>query len=421
MSNGTTPKRARGGAIAALDVGSAKICCFIARPEDGARLRIVGIGHHAARGVRSGTIVDMDAAETAIRATVEAAEQMAGENIRHVVVNISGGKPESRLIAYEVSIAGHEIGEADIRRIVDPDRTRADVADERQVVHALPVGYTIDGSKGVRDPRGMYGERLGVNLHIVSAAAGAIRNLDTCIARCHLAIAERVVSPYASALACLVEDEKQLGVTLIDMGGGTTSVAVFFDGELVHTDSIPIGGVNVTKDVARGLSTPLDNAERVKTLHGSVLPSPSDDRDIIKVPLIGEDDDGETTQVPRSMLVGIIRPRLEETFEMVRSGLEAAGFDKVAGRRVVLTGGASQLTGVRELAATMLDKQIRMSRPRPFDGLAEAVGGPAFSTCAGLLSFPADNDQLAPERAYRPVEEPSGRLGRLGQWLRENF
>ncbi|MDP6804885.1 MAG: cell division protein FtsA, partial [Rhodospirillales bacterium] len=219
MNIGTTPKSGRGGAVAALDVGSAKICCFIARPDDGAHLRIVGIGHHAARGVRSGTIVDMDAAEIAIRATVEAAEQMAGENIRNVVVNISGGKPESRLIAYEVSIAGHEIGDADVRRIVDPDRTRADLPDERQVIHALPVGYTIDGSKGVRDPRGMYGERLGVNLHIVSAAAGAIRNLETCISRCHLAIEQRVVSPYASALACLVDDEKQLGVTLIDMGG----------------------------------------------------------------------------------------------------------------------------------------------------------------------------------------------------------
>jgi cell division protein FtsA len=205
------------------------------------------------------------------------------------------------------------------------------------------------------------------------------------------------------------------------MGGGTTSIAVFFDGELVHTDCVPVGGVHVTNDVARGLSTPLEDTERMKTLYGNAMPSPSDDREFIKVPRIGEDDDAESGQVPRSMLVGIIRPRLEEIFEMVRARLEATGFDKVAGRRVVLTGGACQLPGAPELAAMVLDKQVRLGRPRTVEGLAEAVSGPAFSTCTGLLGLGADTVAKAPTRAYRPTEEPNGRMSRLGQWIREYF
>ena len=425
MRRNAGSKRNRNGLIAALDVGSTKVCCLIAATDDGEAPRIVGIGHQVSRGLRSGAVVDMEAAEIAIRATVEAAEQMAGENIRQAVVNISGGTPESRLIAYEISIAGHEIGDSDLRRVLDPAEARIEMAAERDIIHAIPVGYTIDGNRGVRDPRGMFGERLGVNMHLVSAASGVIRNLSTCVARCHLDIESVVLSSYASALATLVEDEKQLGVTLIDMGGGTTSIAVFFDGELVHTDCVPVGGVHVTNDVARGLSTPLDDAERMKTLFGSAMPSPSDDRETINVPRIGEDDDAESGQVPRSMLVGIIRPRLEEIFEMVRARLEMTGFDKVGGRRVVLTGGACQLPGVPELAAMVLDKQVRVGRPRSVQCLAEAVSGPAFSTCAGLLGIGANAGAHiganTTNRAYRPTEEPNGRLNRLGQWLREYF
>ncbi|MFB3134381.1 MAG: cell division protein FtsA [Rhodospirillales bacterium] len=421
MEKGATQSKVRSGLIAALDVGTTKVCCFIARADGEGALRVVGIGHQVSGGLRCGAIVGMDAAEAAIRATVEAAEHMAGENIRRVIVNVSGGTPESRLIAYEVSIAGHEIGDADVRRILDPGSLLRRQPPDHVVIHAIPVGYSIDGNRGVRDPRGMFGQRLGVNMHIVSAGAGAVRTLETSVARCHLDIETKVVSPYASALACLVEDEKHLGVTHIDMGGGTTSIAVFFDGELTYTDSVPLGGCHVTNDIARGLSTPLGSAERMKTLYGSAMPSPSDDREIIKVPLIGEDGGSEPNQVPRSMLVGIIRPRLEEIFEMVRARLETAGFDSIAGRRVVLAGGASQLPGTRELAGMILDKQVRMGRPAPVDGLAEAVTGPAFATCAGLLNYAVNNRAEGSGGTYRPVEEPSGRLDRFGQWIRENF
>ena len=421
MSTKGNQNKSRSGLFAALDVGTTKMCCFIAKASVDKGLEIVGIGHQVSKGLRAGTIVNMDDAEASIRATVEAAEQMAGENIREVYVNLSGGNPASKLIAYEIELAGHQIGDNDLRRVLDVSSVLKDQPSDYELVHAIPVGYSIDGNRGVRDPRGMYGQRLGVNMHIVGASSGALRNLSTCISRCHLGIADKVVAPYASALSTLVEDEIQLGVTLIDMGGGTTSIAVFFDGELVHTDVLPVGGGHVTKDVARGLSTPLEHAERMKTLYGSALPSPSDDREVISVPQIGEDRTGEMTQVPRSMLVGIIRPRLEETFEMVRSRLEAAGFDKVAGRRVVLTGGASQLPGARELAGMILDKQVRQGLVRPAEGLAESMSGPAFATCAGLLNFAVNNQAEGASRAYRPTEGPSSRFGRLGQWFRENF
>lgn len=414
--------KVRNGLIAALDIGTTKACCLIARAPGGSDpFRVVGIGHHASQGVRHGALVDLEGAETTIRTTVEAAERMAGENVRGVVVNISTGQPRSHLVAYEVSVAGHEIGDGDLRRILDPAGVADSLPAEHDLVHAIPVGYAIDGCRGVRDPRGMYGQRLGVNLHLITAAAGAVRNLSTCVTRCHLEVEGRVVSPYAAALGCLVEDETQLGVTLIDMGGGTTSVAVFFDSELIYTDIIPLGGLHVTRDLARGLSTPMAQAERIKTLYGSCMPSPSDGRQTVEVPPIADDGASESGHVPRSLLVGIIQPRLEEIFEMVRARLKDAGYDRVAGRRAVLTGGASQLAGSQELAGQILDKQVRIGRPRGVDGLSEATSGPAFTTCAGLLRFAVNQAQEGGEPVYRPTHSAHGRFGRFGQWLRENF
>ena len=414
--------KTRHGLIAALDVGTTKVCCFIARATDEGGLRVLGIGHQLSRGMRNGAVVDMEEAETAIRAAVDAAEQLAEERIREVVVNVSGGNPVSTNVTVEVSVNGHEIGDQDIRRMLDHARHQTQ-SNERDLLHSIPIGFTVDGNEGIRDPRGMFGERLAVTIHLVSANPGPVRNLSTVIHRCHLDIESRVVSAYASSLACLVDDEKDLGVTCIDLGGGTTGISVFQGGHLVHTDTIPVGGVHVTNDIARGLSTPLVHAERMKTLYGCALPSPSDDREILKVPLVGEDEDGATNQVPRSMLVQIIQPRLEETFELVRSHLEAGGFDKVAGRRVVLTGGAAQMQGVRELAAMVLDKQVRLGRPVGMQGLAEATGGPAFATCAGLLRYAVLNAKAeAPAKSSRSaVSGGNGAFGRLGLWLRHNF
>lgn len=411
----------RNGLIAALDVGSTKVCCFLARVQDDGMPRIVGIGHQVARGMRAGAVIDLEELEHSIRAAVDAAEDMANERVRAVVVNLSGGGPGSTNVKVEVSMNGHAVNEADIRRMLDHGRAHHENA-ERDLIHAIPVDYTIDGNEGIRDPRGMYGERLGVAIHVISAATGPVRNLMTVVHRCHLDIEARVVSPFAAGLACLVDDEKELGVTCIDMGGGTTSIAVFVAGQLVHTDVIPVGGHHVTNDIARGLSTPLSYAERMKTLYGSAIPSPSDDREMLKVPLVGEDEDGASNQVPRSMLIQIIQPRLEETLELVRSHLEKSGFDKMAGRRVVLTGGASQMQGVRDLAGLVLDKQVRLGRPVGLHGLPESTNGPAFSTCAGLIRYAMAHQPVAKSgrKAIQEQESPGG-WGRIGSWLKRNF
>src|SRR5437763_639022 len=294
----------------------------------------------------------------------------------------------------------------------------AAAAADRQVVHSTPAGLSIDDSSGIRDPRGMVGERLGVNMHIVTAAKASVRNHAAVIGRSHLEVEALVVSPYAAGLACLVNDEMDLGVTVIDMGGGTTTAGVFFDGSLIFADTVPVGGTHVTNDIARGLSTPVAHAERLKALFGSAISSTLDEREMIAVPQMGEEDESHVNHVTKSLLVSIIAPRLEDTFEMVRDRLEASGFDKLAGRRVVLTGGACQLHGARELAGHILDKQTRIGRPTRIRGLAESTHGPAFSTAAGLLLFAVSERAESP---HSPRLAGNGVFGRVGQWLRETF
>lgn len=421
MTRRSPTQKPRQGLFAALDVGTSKVCCLIARTGSDGRTKIEGIGHQSAMGMRLGAVVDMEQADRAIRAAVEAAEQMAGETITDVVVNISCGKPKSRLIAYEISISGHQIDEADIRKILDPTGYANEVPQGRELLHTVPVGYSIDGNRGVPDPIGMWGERLGVNVHLVTTESGPLRNLEATVRGCRLDISDSVVTPLASAQACLVEDERKLGATMIDMGAGTTSIACFFDGELIHTDVAPVGGSHITGDIARGLSTPLHHAERMKTLYGHAVPSLSDDQAVLEVPLIGEDQSSDANQVPRSMLVGIIRPRIEETFELVKKRLAEARFDRISGPRVVLTGGASQLPGIADVAARILGKQVRIARPRPIAGLADSVSGPAFACAVGLLQHAIYTPQDAPQRALHTKNEPNGRIGRIGQWFREHF
>jgi cell division protein FtsA len=413
------PTRPRGSLIAALDIGTTKICCFIARVEDD-EPRVLGIGHQISRGVRNGTIIDLEAAGTSVLNAVHAAEQMAGETIQQVVANLSGGFSASRIIRAEIGTTGREITDADMRRVLEHGYLMREPGD-RQIIHSVPVGFSVDDSRGIRDPRGMLGERLGVNMHVVTASAASVRNHSSAVGRSHLEVDALVVSPYASGLSCLVEDEIGLGVTVIDMGGGTTTIGVFFDGNLIFADYVPVGGCHVTNDIARGLSTPIAHAERMKTLFGSAISSSTDEREMIAVPQIGEEEEGHVNHVPKSLLVGIIGPRIEETFELVRNRLEASGFDKVAGRRVVLTGGACQLHGVREFAGLILDKQVRIGRPQRVAGLAEATGGPAFATTAGLLHFALSESAEVPG-ARRSLENPRrGVFGRLGHWLKENF
>ena len=428
----------RTGIFAVLDIGTSKVCCLIARAgrpsADGngapsAQPRVIGAGHQLSRGLKNGTIIDIDAAEDAIRKAVHMAEQMAQETIGSVTVNLSTGAPQSEILGVDVDIGGQQIDEMDLHRVFQHTHTvrqanngaNGGSGKERELIHSIPVGFAIDGQKGIDDPRGMFGQKLSVNMHLVSASANAVRTIRAAVERCHLSVEDFVLSPYAAGLATLVEDEADLGVTVVDMGGGTTSLAIFYDGQMMFADTIPVGGNHVTSDVARGLSTTLANAERLKTFYGNALATESDEHDLLDVPQVGEEEHNAAVQLPRSLLNGIIQPRIEETFELVRARLDDSGFGPLAGRRVVLTGGASQLQGVRDLAGRILDKQVRMGRPLRVRGLAEAIAGPAFATGAGLIAHAVDNSSSLTMPSPVRQGEPGRFTGRFGQWFREHF
>jgi len=426
VTSSKQPRRNREGVYAALDVGSSKVCCMIARLRHddtlGAHhLEVVGIGQQLSRGVKAGGVIEMETAARAIEAAVASAERMAGETVQQVVVNLSGGYPASRLIEVEEWIGGREVGEVELRRTLQKGHSLEGLlgAPEkgRQLVHSIPTGYGIDGGRGIRDPRGLFADRMSVTMHIVTAASGPLRNLVTCVQRSGFDVGALVVSPFAAGLAALVADETELGVTVIDMGAGTTSIAVFVEGNLTHVDVVPVGGQHVTSDIARGLSTSLAHAERLKTLYGHATVTLVDERDLIDVPQVGEEEQGHIQQVPRSLLNGVIRPRLEETFELVRSRLEASGIDRVAGRRVVLTGGASQLPGMTDLASLVLDKQVRVGRPIHLRGLAEATSGPASAVTAGLLAYALEKDLSEPLVTVSEPERAPRLFDRVGRWL----
>lgn len=403
--------------LTALDVGSTKICCFIAEVSDAGRIRVTGMSHQQSAGLKAGNIVDMESAYRAILSAVHSAEQMAGTTIEDTVISINGARPQSTGMTREMMIGGGAIRDPDIARLLQEARQAADL-EGRMILHAIPIGYSVDGGPLLKEPRGMHGQTLAVRMHVVTANESAMQNLVNCVARCHLAVSDYALAPYAAGLAALVEDEKDLGATIIDMGGGTTSFCVFYEGAAVHGDCIPVGGQHVTSDIARGLATSLHQAERLKTLYGSCLPAPSDDREMIDAPRIGEEDDDSPNRVPKSHLVSIIEPRLEETFELVRKRLDASGAAGMAGQRVVLTGGASQLPGVRELAARILGKQVRHGRPLKVSGLAEATGGPAFATAAGLLHFAVDDCGEARAAAQPDPANRGGLISRVGGWFR---
>jgi len=411
------PRHHRAGPFGVLDIGTTKIACLIGRTESDGTLRVLGFGWQKGRGVRGGGIVDIEEAEKAIRACVGQAEDMADTRLRAVTVNLSCGQPESRLYNVQWPVGGRAIGDQDIRGLVNEGRDRA-ATDGRQAIHVMPLDFSVDGTDHVNDPRGLFCTTLNGRLHVIDAVNTAMLSVHACLGRCDLEVEELVSAPMVAGRSTLVADERELGATVIDMGGGTTGMAVFADGQLMHTAQLPIGGLHVTKDLATGLSTTLAHAERLKTLYGNVESCPDDDREMLPVPLVGEEAEHQLAKVPRSMVVNIIRPRIEETFEYVKDRLDSSGLGRAAGNRVVLTGGACQLAGVRELAARMLGRQVRLGRPMPIRGLPELATGPAFATAAGLLSWAAGND-----RGFQDVdldaEEPRGWLRRVVNFLKE--
>lgn len=412
------PLRGRGlkaGPFGVLDIGSTKIACLIGRAESDGRLRALGFCWKRSDGIKSGGIVDLDKAERVIRATVGTAEDMADMRLKSVYVNLSCGQPESRLFNVQWPVDGRAVNSDDIRRVVREARIRA-TTEGRVTVHTLPLNFSADETPGVMDPRGLFCDTLTAQLHVVDGSSTALRTLAACLARCELDIAGLVSAPYASGLASLTDDERELGGVVIDMGGGTTSLAVFFEGQLLHTSQLPVGGQHVTTDIAMGLSTPIAHAERLKALYGSCHSSPDDSRELLPVPSVGEADH-QVAQVPRSHLIACIKPRIEEIFEMTKDRLETAGLGRSGNGRVVLTGGGSQLGGVRDLASHILERPVRLGRPAGIIGLPDSAMAPNFSTLAGLLAFAAGDGQLLPDIDFE-IERVQGWFSRFVDFLK---
>ncbi len=417
--------RPKGSLLAALDIGSSKTSCFIGRiVDDEATFEIIGVGHRMSKGMKNGSIVDLDAAENVIRQTVHAAENMAAEvmrgyPLREIVVNVSGMHARSFGHSVQVDIGGHEVTDNDVKRALAKAQEKEE-KDNLELLHTIPTFFRIDGQDGIRDPRGMHADKMQVDINLVTGDAVALRNVARCVERSHLEISALCVGAYGSGLSSLVDDEVDLGCTLIDIGAGVTSFAVFHSGYMIYCDSIPLGGQNITNDIAQGLTTSKEHAERLKILYGSAIASQTDEGEMIDVPKLGEEGSGKPNHVPRSFLIGIMQPRVEEIFEMVRAKLNDSGLNNVVGRRVVLTGGSSQIAGIRDLAGHVLDKQVRLGKPIRLTGLPDAVSGPSFATVAGLLNYAAEHVDEMPAEIMAQAQ-PDSLVERAKLWLRENW
>jgi cell division protein FtsA len=424
------PKRT--ALVAALDVGTSKVACLIGRlrpnpPRDVLRRRthsieVLGFAHTGARGMRSGAVVDLAAAEAAIRQAIDLAERGGRMQLESVVIGISAGRPASEQMSASIDVAGDAVSEGDIGRVLSVG-SRHSARAGRTVLHSLPIAYALDETKNIRDPRGMFGRRFGIDMHVMTADIFAVRNLMLAVERCHLDVEALVAGPYAAGLSVLADDEADLGAAVVDMGAGTTGISVFARGRFLHADGLALGGRHVTNDLAQGLNAGLADAERIKTLYGSVLAGGADERDMITVAPVGHDDREAPQFVPRSALTGIVKPRVEEILEMVRDRLAASPFASMPSGRVVLTGGASQLNGLADLAARILNRQVRIGRPLGISGLPEEAKGPAFAAATGLLVYPqaAHLEHFEPRGTRHSVTGTGGYIARVGRWLRESF
>ena len=436
LYDGFTPKMKpvsprRTAIVAALDIGTSKVACLIARlkpqrPQEVLRRRshgieILGIGHTESAGIKGGAVVNLAEVEEAVRHAVELAERDASVQLESVVLSVSSGRPISEFFAVNVNVAGSSVTDSDIARALAAGSQHS-VRAGRVLLHSMPIGYALDGVRGVGEPRGMLAREFGVDMHVVTADVAAARNLMLAVERCHLEVETMVAAPYVAGLSVIADDEADIGAALIDMGAGTTTTAVFSNGRFVHADGFALGGNHITMDLARGLNARISDAERIKTLYGSVLAGPSDDRDMITIPAVNDDDREPPQFVSRASLVRIIKPRVEEILEMVRDRLAASPFANEPRARAILTGGACQLTGLPELAARILNRPVRIGRPLGIAGLPEAAKGPAFAVATGLLVYPqaAHLEHFEPRRT-RHLMTGTGYIARVGRWLRESF
>jgi cell division protein FtsA len=409
--------------VGLLDIGTSKIACLIAalepgaHPREGRRARVLGVGHLRSRGLKGGVITDLAEAESVVRATIAQAERMAGVTLEDVYVSVSCGRLQSSNFAASVDVEGGIVRSADIDRLMGGARSWAE-RDGRTLIHLNRVGFRLDGMAGSRDPRGMMAKKLSADVHTVAADESPVRNLLLVVERCYLSVRALVAAPYASAIAATREEERRLGVTCIDIGGGTATVAAFAEGHFIHAAAVPVGGHHITFDIAHALQTPLADAERIKTLYGTMVVAQSDEHEAFSYALAGEEE-GARGRTTKAQLAEIIRPRVASILGLVRERMEQAGVMNFAGERVVLTGGSSALVGMGEFAANTLGQPVRVAGPQGA-GLPQGVSSPAFATVAGLLAVAAAGGEEAfARRDHEAVG--SGYIGRVGQWLMAGF
>jgi len=407
------PQPVQRNLVAALDVGSSKVCALIAESGEDGRLKILGTGQRESRGVKRGYIADMEKSEIAIRESVEQAERIAGTQVDQVFVGFSAGGLVSSIGSVESLIGGRRITGGDVDELLEKGRRAID-PEGRTILHALPAYYTIDGVDGVKQPRGLYAEKLGVDIHVIAADQAPWKNLNHCVRSAHLGVEAIVASLVAAGKACLSEEERELGVALVELGGGVTNVSVFAGGMVVGLKSLAIGGGDITDDIAAAFGTRRVEAERIKCFYGSAMTSPRDNHDMIELgPIAGGQEGIEASRITRAQLVTVIRQRLEHLTAQVEEALKQLGFAGPFGRQVVLTGGGAELKGIADYAQGVLGRAVRIGRPH-LAGLPEAHSGPAFSTLAGLALFAASNDLDLRGGFTTPDGEGSGGGG---NWL----
>ncbi len=410
----------KNGLIAALDIGTSKTCCVLARPVSPEKALIVGAGSYQCKGLKNGLITDLPETVDSIRHALENAEKAAGERIETVVANVTARQLNSRLILASLSLGGTEVTQSDINRVTSKARDQIERNDD-EILHCIPTDYSVDDAHAVRDPRGLFGAELSLTLHTITTPPAPVRNMNAVLEQCHLSCAKKVAPPYAAGLACLTEEEMKQGSAVIEMGAGTTGIGVFYEGQLVFAARIPVGGNHVTNDLTVRFKTSFANAERLKTLKGSAYPSQTYVDEEIDIPLLGEDERVSACRVPRMELVEVIIPRVQETFRLVRHQLETNGFYDLC-LNFVLTGGASQLQGIRETAASVLGKNARIGQPvRLYDkrNLILEPSYPAYMGCLGLIQY-ALNAQIDAPAHRKDIQKRQSKIAQIFQWFLDN-
>jgi cell division protein FtsA len=399
--------------IAALDIGSSKVSAIIARLDDEGRPTVLGTGQRESRGVKRGYITDMAASEFAVREAVELAERMSGVTVEDVWASYGAPGLVSDVANVEVELGGHAVEQADVDELLDAGKRAID-QNGQVVLHAHPALYTIDRAEGVQQPIGLHASRLGVDIHVIAADPSPLRNIDTVIRQAHLGVKAIVASPIAAALSCLSDEERELGVALVEMGAEVTNISVHASGMLAGLHSVQLGARDITNDIACAFGVQRRDAERLKCFYGSAMTSPRDNHEMIEATQIGAEPGAEPMKVTRAQLMMVIRQRIEELTNEVEGSLKALGFTGPVGRQVVLTGGGAELKNVADYMQGVLGRAVRVGRPKQITGLPDAHSGPAFSTLVGLALLAAkgrgDIRDIGPITRARP---PKGLVGRF--------